>query len=215
MELISRFFIALFLNVCFCLFSIGCTHGPPLPPASVQQYGANDKMDTRATHIYQGTPHLDWAETEDIYYDFYIFLYTYTIYIYYSHRLSRKRRYRNQRISKIRHIYIKMQTHIAQCTRCTVHCQRAPCKLSKWKYASSKRQKQYSVVVLQVGYCYKVDVKSWLLQRTSLLKMMITAVLETPRSLFNNNEVIWWEVEWKPFPDIDERETSWNMTAPP
>ena len=64
----------------FVFFSIGCTHGPPLPPASVQQYGANDKMDTRATHIYQGTPHLDWAETEDIYYDFYIFLYTYTIY---------------------------------------------------------------------------------------------------------------------------------------
>ena len=50
----------------FVFFSIGCTHGPPLPPASVQQYGANDKMDTRATHIYQGTPHLDWAETEDI-----------------------------------------------------------------------------------------------------------------------------------------------------
>ena len=55
----------------FCLFSIGCTHGPPLPSpplprATVQQYGANDKMDTRATHIYQGTPHLDWAETEDI-----------------------------------------------------------------------------------------------------------------------------------------------------
>ena len=79
--------------------------------------------------------------------------------------------------------------------------------LKKW-------QKRYSVVALQVSCCYKTDVKSGLLQRTSLLKMMMTAILETLWSLFNNNEVIWWEVEWKPFPDIDERETSWNMTAP-
>ena len=88
MELISRFFIALFLNVCFCLFSIGCTHGPPLPPASVQQYGANDKMDTRATHIYQGTPHLDWAETEDLFsIYFYIHIpYTYTTHIDWAER---------------------------------------------------------------------------------------------------------------------------------
>ena len=78
----------------FVFFSIGCTHGPPLPPASVQQYGANDKMDTRATHIYQGTPHLDWAETEDI-----------EIIC---------------RISNIGHIYkCKHTLHIAQGAQCT------------------------------------------------------------------------------------------------